>query len=202
MQGLYRLKPWYTRRLDRVVRAAVARGVSPDAFTALGVLGAALAAGAIGLGWWPLALVLLAVRLAGANLDGAVARARDVSRPWGFVLNEIGDRASDLLMFAGLVWLAGRHTGEWASAETGWVLAAALAATLPTVASLAGAGAGARRINGGPVGKTERCLLAVVACAVPSWLVGICAVLVAGSVLTAVLRLAATRRELVGVPGD
>ena len=45
---------------------------------------------------WPLALLFLAVRLGGANLDGAVARARGVSRPWGFVLNEVGDPVSDL----------------------------------------------------------------------------------------------------------
>lgn len=192
MQGLYAFKPWYTRRLTRFVDGAVSRGLSPDLFTAVGVAGAALAGLALALGWWWAALPLLAVRLAGANLDGAVARARGVSRPWGFVLNELGDRSSDLLMLAGLAWWAAQHSGT----ALVWVLVATLAATLPTFASLSAAGAGATRRNGGPLGKTERCLLAVVGCAIPSWLVGVCVLLVAGSVLTAALRLRATHREL------
>ena len=108
--------------------------------------------------------MLLAGRLAGANLDGAVARARGVSRPWGFVVNELGDRAGDLLMFAGLAVLLGRLQG---GAGLVLVLVAAVVATLPTFVSLAGAGAGAPRLNGGPFGKTERCLAVVVLAAAP-----------------------------------
>lgn len=190
MPSLYALKPWYTRRLHRFVAGAVARGTSPDAFTAVGVLGAALAGAAIALGWWLPALVLLAVRLAGANLDGAVARARGVARPWGFVLNELGDRVSDLLMFAGLAVLAVRTGGDAVAGLTplSWVLVAAVAATLPTFVSLAGAGAGTPRFNGGPLGKTERCAFAVLATAVPTLLPGAAVVVVVGSVLTAVVR--------------
>ncbi len=190
MPSLYALKPWYTRRLHRFVAAAVARGTSPDVFTAAGVLAAALAGVAVALGWWPLAAVLLVARLGGANLDGAVARARGVSRPWGFVLNEIGDRASDLVVLAGLAVLAARTGAAPVAGLTpvAWVLVATVAATLPTFVSLAGAGAGAPRLNGGPVGKTERCLLVVVACAVPSVVVPVCVVLVLGSSLTAVVR--------------
>lgn len=192
MQGLYALKPWYTRRLGAAVRAADRRGLSPDLFTGAGVVGAAAAGLALALGWWWAALPLLALRLAGANLDGAVARARGVSRPWGFVLNELGDRASDLLMWAGLAWWAAQHS----TTALVWVLVATIAATLPTFASLAAAGAGATRRNGGPVGKTERCALAVLGCAVPSWLVGVSVVVVLGSVLTAALRLRSTQQEL------
>lgn len=200
MQGLYAIKPWYTRRLSWIVRSAVDRDISPDLFTALGVGSAALAAVAIGFGWWPAAAVLLAGRLAGANLDGAVARAREVSRPWGFVLNELGDRAGDLLTFAGMAWLAVREAGTWAAPGPAWVLVAALAATLPTFASLSAAGAGAARRNGGPVGKTERCLLTVVAAAVPGWIVPVCVLIVAGSLLTAALRLRGAHRELAAIP--
>ncbi|UBV20386.1 MULTISPECIES: CDP-alcohol phosphatidyltransferase family protein [Mycolicibacterium] len=192
MQGLYALKPWYTRRLGGIVAAAVVRGISPDAFTVVGVLGAIGAALATVWGWWPVVAALLAVRLAGANLDGAVARARGVSRPWGFVLNELGDRASDLVMFAGLALLAARMGGPVI-----WVLVAALAATLPTFVSLAGVGASAARRNGGPFGKTERCLAVVVAAAIPAVIGWVCAVVVVGSVLTALTRLVGVRRELV-----
>ena len=190
MPSLYALKPWFTRRLRLVVDRAVARGTTPDVFTAVGVAGAALAGVALALGWWLPALVLLAVRLAGANLDGAVARARGVSRPWGFVLNELGDRASDLLMLAGLAVLAARTGGDPVAGLTplDWVLVATVAATLPTFVSLAGAGAGAPRLNGGPLGKTERCALAVLGAAVPALLTPVAVVVVVGSVLTAVVR--------------
>ncbi|WP_299055314.1 CDP-alcohol phosphatidyltransferase family protein [uncultured Nocardioides sp.] len=195
MSSLYALKPWYTRRLGRFVDAAVRRDLSPDLFTGAGVAGAVGAAAFVAAGWWLPALAALAVRLGGANLDGAVARARGVSRPWGFVLNEVGDRVSDLVVLGGLAVLAAR-TGDAGTVTA--VAVAALAATLPTFASLAAAGAGATRRNDGPVGKTERCALVVVATAVPAWIVGVCAVVVVGSVVTAVVRLAGAHRELTG----
>jgi CDP-diacylglycerol--glycerol-3-phosphate 3-phosphatidyltransferase len=202
MKGLYALKPWYTRRLRVFVDRAAARGTSPDVFTVIGMAGAFVAAISIAVGWWPLSVLLLAVRLAGANLDGAVARARNVSRPWGFALNEIGDRVSDLLMFAGLtLWAAylGGPGLHWLSWPVISVLVAALAATLPTFASLAAAGAGASRRNGGPFGKTERCLAVVVATAVPAAIPFVCALIVVGSLATATLRLVAAHRELTAV---
>ncbi|MEV7720426.1 hypothetical protein AB0Q93_24580, partial [Streptomyces sp. NPDC088184] len=53
----------------------------------------------------------------------------------------------------------------------------------------------APRRNGGPVGKTERCLLVVVAAA-SGWAVPVLTVIAAGSLLTAALRLAGLWREL------
>lgn len=193
MRGLYALKPWYTRQLDGIVRWAVRRSVSPDVFTWLGVLSAAAAGVAIAAGWWFLVLVLLAGRLAGANLDGAVARARGVSRPWGFVVNEVGDRLSDLLMFAGLAVLLGREQG---TAGLVFVLVTAVCATLPTVASLAGAGAGAPRLNGGPFGKTERCLAVVLLVAAPGLSPILLPIMIGMSLATASTRLRELRRIL------
>jgi CDP-diacylglycerol--glycerol-3-phosphate 3-phosphatidyltransferase len=200
MNGLYALKPWYTRRLTPIVNAAVVQQISPDFFTAAGVAAAGAAGMAVALGCWPLAALFLALRLAGANLDGAVARAAGLSRPWGFVVNELGDRASDLLAFAGLAVWAAKQRGpglHWLSWPVVMVLVAALAATLPTFASLAAAAAGAPRRNGGPLGKTERCLFVVVATAFPVILPMVLTQIVNGSVLTAALRLRAAHRELV-----
>ncbi|MYW10297.1 phosphatidate cytidylyltransferase, partial [Streptomyces sp. SID2563] len=91
----------------------------------------------------------------------------------------------DLLVLAGFLALAPL-----------WLVAlAGLAATLPSWVSLAGAAAGAPRRNGGPVGKTERCLLVVIAAA-SGWAVPVLAVIAAGSLLTAALRLAGLWREL------
>jgi CDP-diacylglycerol---glycerol-3-phosphate 3-phosphatidyltransferase len=205
MNGLYALKPWYTRRLTPIVNAAVEHQVSPDVFTAAGMVAAGAAGVVVALGWWPLAALFLALRLAGANLDGAVARARGVSRPWGFVVNEIGDRTSDLLTFAGLaVWAARQHGPglHWLSWPVIQVLAAALAATLPTFASLAAAAAGAQRRNGGPLGKTERCLFVLVATAFPVIMPLLLMQIVNGSLITTVLRLRAARRELVAQRQD
>jgi CDP-diacylglycerol--glycerol-3-phosphate 3-phosphatidyltransferase len=199
MAGLYGLKPWFTRRLTPIVDAAVTWRVSPDVFTAAGVTAAGAAGVAVAFGCWPLAALFMVLRLAGANLDGAVARARGVSRPWGFVVNEIGDRAADLLAFAGLAVWAARQNGpglNWLSWLVFQVLVAALAATLPTFASLAAAAAGATRRNGGPLGKTERCLFVVLATAFPVIMPVLLAQLVNGSLITTALRLRAARREL------
>lgn len=197
--GLYALKPWFTGRLTFAVNAAVARQMSPDVFTAAGVVAAGAAGVAVAFGCWPLAAVFMVLRLAGANLDGAVARARGVSRPWGFVVNEIGDRTADLLAFAGLAVWAAQQSGpdmNWQSWPVLLVLVAAIAATLPTFASLAAAGAGATRRNGGPLGKTERCLVVVLATAFPGLMPFLLGQLVTGSLITAVLRLRAAHREL------
>jgi CDP-diacylglycerol---glycerol-3-phosphate 3-phosphatidyltransferase len=199
LTGLYALKPWFTARLTPIIDAAVARNVSPDVFTAAGVVAAGAAGVAIAFGWWPLAAVFMVLRLAGANLDGAVARARGVSRPWGFVVNELGDRTADLLAFAGLaVWAARQHGPglDWLSWPVLQVLLAALAATLPTFASLAAAAAGLTRRNGGPLGKTERCFLLVVGTALPMLLPILLVQIVNGSLITTILRVRAAHREL------
>ena len=187
MVSLYSLKYWYTRRLGVVIQASVRRGISPDVWTAVGVIAAALGCGALVMGWWILAFILLAARLGGANLD------------FGFVLNEIGDRLSDLFIMAGLVGLALR-TGS--STTTVYLTLIALAtATLPTFISLAAAGAGAARLNGGPFGKTERCLAAVVGAALPQYLSIIAWVIIVGSAVTACVRLARTAAALAGRTG-
>lgn len=158
----YALKPWFTKRLSVFILWAVKHNISPDVFTAVGVIGAliggtvlALPGFGVHLPWWLIgALVLffgLIVRLAGANLDGAVARARGVSRPAGFILNELGDRASDFLLFFGLFLGV---TEPWKST----VVAVAFISSLPTLVAVSGAAVGATRLNGGPFGKTERCI--------------------------------------------
>ncbi|MHA3022982.1 CDP-alcohol phosphatidyltransferase family protein [Mycobacterium sp. BMJ-28] len=203
MAGLYALKPWFTARLTPIVNTAVAHRISPDLFTAAGVLAAGAAGAFIAYGWWHLAALFLVLRLAGANLDGAVARARGVSRPWGFVVNEIGDRTADLLTFGGLAVWAARQNGpgmHWLSWTVLQVVLAALAASLPTFAALAAAGAGATRINGGPLGKTERCVFTVLATAFPALMPILLAQLVNGSLITTALRLRSAHREIKALP--
>ena len=72
MNGLYAIKPWYTRRLRRLVDLAVARRISPDVFTPggslglVGVVAAGAAAVCVAQGWWlgaPAALAARAIML-------------------------------------------------------------------------------------------------------------------------------------------
>ena len=182
--GLYALKPWYARRLTPARTWLVTRQVHPDLVSAAGV--AAGAAGGLalaGLHPGPLAglvvAVALAARLGCANLDGGLARERGISSVRGAVVNELGDRTAELAALAGVVALA----PSWL------VLLAALCASAPSWIALAGAAAGRPRIQGGPVGKTERVAL-LVAIAFTGWASALVAVLAAGSLLTAGVRLA------------
>ena len=96
---------------------------------------------------------------------------------------------ADLVALAGLAFVA-----PW------WLVATAgLAATLPSWAALAGAAAGAPRVQGGPVGKTERCALLVIAAAT-GWYVPVLAFLAIGSVATAGHRLVRIRASLAADP--
>jgi len=133
---------------------------------------------------------LLAARLACANLDGGVARDGGRATPLGSVLNEAGDRAAELAALAGCL----------AFAPAALVLAAALAATLPSWVALAGAAAGLGRIQGGPVGKTERCLLLALLAAIgfPVVFLGVLAVGSAVTALVRILRLARAARTARG----
>jgi CDP-diacylglycerol--glycerol-3-phosphate 3-phosphatidyltransferase len=188
--GLYALKPWYAGKLEPVLQFLARADVSPDTVSAAGILAAGLGGAALALlPAGPLTGVLVAIaaaaRLAAANLDGNLARRTGRTSRWGGVVNEIGDRVADLALLAGLAVHLPPLLG-------GLLL---LAATAPSWVALAGAAQGAPRLNGGPVGKTERCLLTIGAAAT-GWYVPAAVVILAGSALTAVVRALAIRSSL------
>lgn len=181
--GLYALKPWYAGRLAPIRRRLVAAGVPPAVITMAGIIfgggaGAAIAFVRPGLAAGLVVAALLAARLACANLDGGVARERGQTTAFGAVLNEAGDRGAELAVLAGCLAIA----PAWL------VLATALATTLPSWTALAGAAAGLPRIQGGPAGKTERCLLLALL-AGTGQATAVLAIIAAGSALTAAVRL-------------
>jgi CDP-diacylglycerol---glycerol-3-phosphate 3-phosphatidyltransferase len=186
--GLYGLKPWYAGRLSLIRRRLVAAGVSPSVITVTGIAfgagaGAALALLRPGVLAGVIVAALLAARLACANLDGGVARDGGRATPFGAVLNELGDRLAELAALAGCLAIA----PVWLACATG------LAASLPSWVALAGASAGLGRVQGGPVGKTERCLL--LALLAGTGLVTVfLAIIAVGSAVTAVVRLARIAR--------
>ncbi|WP_299957933.1 phosphatidylinositol phosphate synthase [uncultured Modestobacter sp.] len=99
------LRPVVGRFWAPVVRALVKLGVTADAVTLTGTIGAvASAVFLIGNGelFWGAFAVTVFVLL--DMLDGALARARGGGSVFGAVLDSTGDRAADAAIFGGLVW--------------------------------------------------------------------------------------------------
>jgi len=99
------LRPAVGRFWAPVVRGLVRAGVTADAVTLTGTLGA-VASAAFGIGtghlFWGAFAVTVFVLL--DMLDGALARARGGGSVFGAVLDSTGDRAADAAIFGGLVW--------------------------------------------------------------------------------------------------
>lgn len=164
MVSLYSLKPWFSNVLKPILKLSIRAKLSPDIYSALNICFGVLAGFAI---YWTntfLVAVALILRLACANIDGALARARSMQtrKPlsrFGFAKNEIGDRMADFATMTGLVFLGESYlSGKQAIT----VLIAVFVTAVPTIVSLVGVSKGKPRINGGPMGKTERALAVVV----------------------------------------
>jgi CDP-diacylglycerol--glycerol-3-phosphate 3-phosphatidyltransferase len=194
MNGLYALKPWYARRLAGPRAVLVRRDVSPHVVSWTGVGFAAAAGASLALmspGPAAAAVVgaLLAGRLACANLDGGIARQSGRATAWGGVVNELSDRVADLCALAGLA----------AVAPTWLVAVAALASLLPAYTGELSARHGALTPSDADTsgGKTERCVLLVVAAAFGHAAV-VAAVIAVSGVVAAGVRLGSARRALAG----
>jgi CDP-diacylglycerol---glycerol-3-phosphate 3-phosphatidyltransferase len=99
------LRPAVARFWAPVVRGLARAGVTPDAVTLTGTLGAVVSATfLIGNGelFWGAFAVTVFVLL--DMLDGALARARGGGSVFGAVLDSTGDRAADAAIFAALAW--------------------------------------------------------------------------------------------------
>jgi CDP-diacylglycerol--glycerol-3-phosphate 3-phosphatidyltransferase len=98
-------RPVVAKVIAPVIGRLARSGVTPDAITILGTLGAV--AGAVGLIatghlFWGAFTVTVFVLL--DMLDGALARARGGGSVFGAVLDSTGDRAADAAIFGALVW--------------------------------------------------------------------------------------------------
>lgn len=78
--------------------------------TVCGLVAGVVAAGVTAVGWFGVALALVAVSGACDALDGSVARAGN-SAHRGQVLDSVCDRIVDSCWYAGLVWWAAEHAG-------------------------------------------------------------------------------------------
>jgi CDP-diacylglycerol--glycerol-3-phosphate 3-phosphatidyltransferase len=99
------LRPAVARVWAPVVRTLLRLGVTADAITVLGTVGAVVSAVfLIGNGWLWWGAVAVTVFVLLDMLDGALARARGGGSVFGAVLDSTGDRAADAAIFAGLAW--------------------------------------------------------------------------------------------------
>ena len=194
--GLYRVKPAAQRMVRPLVDASVVHGVSADALTLGAIPVAALGGLCLALSdSLPVLLLtvpfLAATRLVLNLIDGLVARETGTTHAMGELLNELGDRVSDVLFIGGLAFVA--------SVGPTLALAAVVAALLSSYAGVAAKAAGVPRQYGGIMSKPGRMITLSVAAplaflAADSWpLVAAAWVILVGALITLVQRLVAAR---------
>jgi CDP-diacylglycerol--glycerol-3-phosphate 3-phosphatidyltransferase len=191
----------------KVVAPVVARlgraGVTPDMVTVTGTVGAVLSAiFLIGTGhlWWGAVSVTVFVLL--DMLDGALARARGGGSVFGAVLDSVGDRAADAAIFGALVWW---YSGDGDNRLL--VLLALVCLVLGVLTSYIKAraeGAGLS-CDVGIVERTERLILVLVGTGftglgIPYAVHVALGVLLAGSAVTVIQRIAVVRRTAPAAP--
>src|SRR5436309_9498320 len=109
MLGIH-ARPQIGKVTEPVARRLVAMGVTPDALTIVGTIG--VSGGALGFyprGQFFVGTLVITAFVFSDLLDGAVARARGTSGPWGAFLDSTLDRIGDGAVFGALaLWYAGR----------------------------------------------------------------------------------------------
>jgi CDP-diacylglycerol--glycerol-3-phosphate 3-phosphatidyltransferase len=198
MRGLYAAKPWFVRRLRGIEDILVTRNVSADALTIAAVVISLVSGVLLGLGGlleqpalWLFVPLLGLARLALNALDGSIARRTASARPFGQVLNEMGDRLSDVALLAPLALFV----------PPVLALGALVMTLMASAAGLLGVGTIGARLSNGPMGKADRVavisiasLLAVATSSHQPFVVA-SIVIAIGSAVTASYRLAHLRKE-------
>jgi CDP-diacylglycerol--glycerol-3-phosphate 3-phosphatidyltransferase len=190
-------RPTVAKVVEPVVTRLGRAGVTPDMITVTGTLGAvagAVALIATGHLFWGAFTVTVFVLL--DMLDGALARARGGGSVFGAVLDSVGDRAADLAIFGALVWW---YSGPGDNRLL--VLLALLCLVLGVLTSYIKAraeGAGLA-CEVGIVERTERLILVLAGTGftglgIPYALHVALSILLAGSTVTVVQRIAVVRR--------
>lgn len=109
MLGIH-ARPQINRVVEPIARKMVAIGVTPDALTIIGTIG--VSGGALGFyprGQFFVGTLVITAFVFSDLMDGAVARVRGTSGPWGAFLDSTLDRIGDGAVFGALaLWYAGR----------------------------------------------------------------------------------------------
>ena len=113
-------REWVSRAINPAGAWLARRGVTPDAITVVGTVGATAAALIFFTrGWWFSGTMLIWGFTMLDVLDGAVARAGGHTTKFGAVLDSTGDRIADAAVFGSIAWYFALH-------DQPWMLAAAL----------------------------------------------------------------------------
>jgi phosphatidylglycerophosphate synthase len=187
----------------------VRRGIHPDAISYLSVVAAATAGACFWrAGRWPMLLLVAPgfcyLRLFMNMLDGMVALASGKASPRGEILNDLPDRASDILIFAGVA-----HSGLAHQAIAYWAIILAL---LTAYVGTLGQAVAGRREFGGIMSKPWRMVVLHIGAWIMitailtgrrtapiwklTWLDDACLVIIAGCVQTICVRLRRTMQRL------
>lgn len=118
------LRPVVGRIADPLVNRLLAWGVTPDAVTATGTLGVVVAALALfPSGHFLAGTLVITLFVLTDTIDGALARKRGISGPFGGWLDSTCDRVADGAIFGGLLlWYAGRGADDLLLGVTLFVL--------------------------------------------------------------------------------
>ncbi len=166
-------------------------GITADHLTALGVVMAAAAAVAIGMGQLRVGLLLLVLTGLPDALDGAVAKASGTAGPRGAFFDSVSDRVSDSLLLGGVAWyLASTQPGHISLLPM-----AVLAASLLISYQRAKADALGFDARGGIMERAERVILLGLGLLFDSILVPILWVMLALTLVTAVQRFVKVWRQ-------
>jgi CDP-diacylglycerol--glycerol-3-phosphate 3-phosphatidyltransferase len=153
MPTVYDLKPAFQRLLRPLVGVLARAGVTANQVTLAAVALSAAGGAAIALvpaARWPLLVLpaVLVARMALNAIDGMLAREHAQASRLGAVLNELGDVASDALLYLPLALVPGIHAG--------WLVAAVVVSLWTEMAGVVAVQVGAARRYDGPLGKSDR----------------------------------------------
>lgn len=153
MPSIYTLKPRFQALLWPLTQRLAAAGISANQVTIAAVILSGLAGLAVVLrpdARWPWLLLpaVLLIRMALNAIDGMLAREFGMRSNLGAVLNELGDVASDLALYAPLAVLPG--------VSAGWLGTFLLVVVVTELAGVVAVQIGASRRYDGPLGKSDR----------------------------------------------
>jgi CDP-diacylglycerol--glycerol-3-phosphate 3-phosphatidyltransferase len=139
-----------SRALVPLGSALANAGISPDAITVVGTVGAVAASvGLLANGYWFAGTLVITFFVLLDIVDGAVARARGAGSTFGAVLDSSSDRVADAAIFGSIAWYFALHGQRW------MLLAALLCLVLGSLTSYIRARAEAAGLTA-TVGVAER----------------------------------------------
>jgi CDP-diacylglycerol--glycerol-3-phosphate 3-phosphatidyltransferase len=107
-------REWVSKTLNPLGVRLARAGVTPDAITITGTVGATASALVFFTqGWWFTGTLLIWGFVMLDVVDGAVARAGGTSTKFGAVFDSTADRLVDAAVFGSIAWYFARHDQPW-----------------------------------------------------------------------------------------